>query len=156
MVALVILIIILISLLLFTIRFFDNSDDSFTLQDIQDFKVSIQRFNIENVKEYVVETVRKADLEKIVQGAKYLIMKPKQKINEKIPWKDMVTSTKKEFGIIWNIISHKPLYMNLVWTVSLVLIFGFWDTFASSFLLGFLDDIKHGWSYILLAIIGVP
>jgi hypothetical protein len=37
-----------------------------------------------------------------------------------------------------------------------VLTFGFWDTFASSFLLDFLDQIKPGWSYILLAMIGVP
>ena len=68
----------------------------------------------------------------------------------------MRTSSKKEFRIIWDIFSHKPSYISLTWTISLVLIFGFWDTFASSFLLNFLDNIKNGWSYVLLAIIGVP
>ena len=46
--------------------------------------------------------------------------------------------------------------MILYWTMSLVLIFGFWDTFASTFLISFLDDVKHGWSYILLACIAIP
>ena len=64
--------------------------------------------------------------------------------------------SKKEFRIIWDIFSHKPSYISLTWTISLVLIFGFWDTFASSFLLTFLDGIKNGWSYVLLAIIGIP
>lgn len=40
--------------------------------------------------------------------------------------------------------------------MALVLIFGFWDTFASTFLIEFLDKLKHGWSYILLAIIAIP
>jgi hypothetical protein len=51
---------------------------------------------------------------------------------------------------------HKPMHMSLFWTITLVLTFGFWDTFASSFLLDFLDQIKPGWSYILLAMIGIP
>jgi hypothetical protein len=65
-------------------------------------------------------------------------------------------SSKREFRIIWDIFSYSPTHMNLIWTISLVLIFGFWDTFASSFLLDFLDQVKPGWSYVLLAIIGVP
>ncbi len=36
------------------------------------------------------------------------------------------------------------------------MIFGFWDTFASSFLIDYLDQIKSGWGYILLAVIGIP
>ena len=60
------------------------------------------------------------------------------------------------FSIIWEICMHKPMHMSLFWTITLVLTFGFWDTFASSFLLDFLDQIKPGWSYILLAMIGVP
>lgn len=67
-----------------------------------------------------------------------------------------MTSTKREFGIIWGIISHTPTYYTLVWGLILVLIFGFWDTFASSFLIDYLDKIKNGWGYILLAVIGVP
>lgn len=67
-----------------------------------------------------------------------------------------MTSTKKEFGIIWEIISHSPLHYALIWGLTLVLIFGFWDTFASSFLIEFLDRLAPGWGYILLAVVGIP
>ena len=155
--AVVILGVVIIGFLIFTIRFFDNSQDSVSIQDINTFRISIQRWNKEHVKEYLVETIQKADLHKVIAGAKYLMIKPKQKSEtEKIPWQEVSVSTRKEFKIIWEIFSHKPTYINILWTISLVLIFGFWDTFASSFLLNFLDQIKEWWSYVLLAIIGVP
>lgn len=156
--AAIVLGLIIVGFLFFTLRFFDNALDSVTVQDIENFKVSVQRFNTENVKEYLVETVKKADIGTVIQHAKYLMLKPKQKIEEKqkVPWKEVYASSIKEFKIIWRIVAHKPIHLNLFWTISLVLIFGFWDTFASSFLLDFLDDIKPGWSYVLLALIGIP
>lgn len=63
---------------MFTIRFFDNSMDSVNISDISQFRVSIQKWNSENVREYITETVQKVDIEKIVNGAKYLMLKPKQ------------------------------------------------------------------------------
>ena len=140
----VILGVVITGFLIFTIRFFDNSQDSVSIQDINTFRISIQRWNKEHVKEYLVETIQKADLHKVIAGAKYLMIKPKQKSEtEKIPWQEVSVSTRKEFKIIWEIFSHKPTYINILWTISLVLIFGFWDTFASSFLLNFLDQIKE-------------
>lgn len=63
---------------MFTIRFFDNAMDSVNISDITQFRVSVQKWNSENVREYITETVKKVDIEKIVNGAKYLILKPKQ------------------------------------------------------------------------------
>lgn len=154
--AVIILWLIIISFLVFTVRYFDNSMDSISIKDIDTFRVSVQRWNAENVKEFLVETVKKADIEKVINGAKYLMIKPKQKIEWKVPWKDIYWESKKEFRIIKNIITHKPVYKNLVWTITLVLTFWFWDTFASSFLLNFLNEVKAGWSFVLLAIIWVP
>ena len=131
--------------------------DSIDIGDIASFRISVQRWNTENVKEYMTETIAKVDLEKIVNGAKYLILMPKQIQTEKnLPWKEIFASSKREFSIIWEICMHKPMHISLFWTITLVLTFGFWDTFASSFLLQFLDQMKPGWSYILLAMIGVP
>jgi MFS family permease len=156
-VAVIFLAIIITGFLAFTIRFFDNSMDSVDISDIASFRVSIQRWNKENVREYITETVQKVDLERIITGARYLMLKPKQTSTEvKIPWKDIIVSSKREFSIIWEICMHRPMHISLFWTITLVLTFGFWDTFASSFLLQFLDQMKPGWSYILLAMIGVP
>ncbi len=155
--AVIILWIIIMGFLSFIIKFFDNSVDSVSFDDIQDFRVSVQKWNNENIREYVTETIKKTDIQSIISKTKYLMIKPKQKNeSEKISWKEVRDSGKKEFGTIWKIFSHNPLYVNLIWTITLILIFWFWDTFASSFLLSFLDDVKPGWSYVLLAIIGVP
>lgn len=155
--ALIILGAVIFGLLVFTIKFFDNSEESISMSDIKDFTVSVQKINADKVKETLSETIWPAGLQKIVQNTKYLFLKPKQiKKWEKIPWKNIMGDTKKEFKIIWEIISHTPMHYGLIWGLILVLIFGFWDTFASSFLIDYLDDIKKGWGYILLAIIGVP
>ncbi|MBC7503544.1 MFS transporter [Candidatus Gracilibacteria bacterium] len=155
--AVVILGCIIAGFLLFTIKFFDNSLDSIEISDISEFRISVQKWNKENVREYIVETVQKVDLEKIVNRAKYLMLKPKQKTEgTKIPWANILVSSKREFSIIWEICMHHPMHISLFWTITLVLTFGFWDTFASSFLLNFLDQMKPGWSYILLAMIGIP
>lgn len=155
-ISIILLALLIVGFLFFMIRYFDNDMDSLSIKDIDNFRVSIQKWSPENVKEYVVQTIKKTDIKDILKGVNYLMIKPKQKMDEKIPWKSVMQNTKTEFQIILGILTHKPLYKNLIWTVSLVLIFWFWDTFASSFLLDFLDQVKNGWSFILLAIIGVP
>ena len=79
--------IIIVAFLAFTIRYFDTSQDSVSISDITNFRVSVQRWNSENVKEYIVETVKKADIEKVIKNAKYIMLKPKQKSTDiKVPW----------------------------------------------------------------------
>jgi hypothetical protein len=52
---------------------------------------------------------------------------------------------------------HTPIYLVIYWTMSLVLIFWFWDTFASTFLIEFLAKIgSEKTAYILLAFIAIP
>ena len=156
--ALIFLGVIIFGLLMFTIRFFDNDRDSISMEDIKEFTISIKKLNAENIKEKLSQKINAAELQKVVTNTKYLFLKPKQKKakNEKIPWGDIMVATKKEFGIIWEIISATPMHYGLIWGLILVLIFGFWDTFASSFLIDYLDAIKPGFGYILLAAIGIP
>lgn len=52
--------------------------------------------------------------------------------------------------------NHIPRYMVIYWTMTLVLTFGFWDTFASTFLINYLNELRPGMSYILLACIAIP
>jgi MFS family permease len=142
--------------LAFTIRFFDNSSESLTLSDVTSFTVWVRKMNTENVKEYLTEKISAVDLEKVIATAKYVFLKPKQKQENKINWKEFGGETIKTAKIIWKIMSHVPIYIIIYWTMTLVLIFWFWDTFASTFLVSFLDNIKPGWSYILLACIAIP
>ncbi len=112
--------------------------------------------NTENVKEYITQKISAVDLEAVVSTAKYIFLKPKQKETSKIDWKEFASETVRTAKTIWLIMSHIPIYIIIYWTMTLVLIFGFWDTFASTFLVSYLDNIKHGWSYLLLACIAIP
>lgn len=156
-IALIVLGVIIIGLLLFTVRFFDNSVESLSMNDIKEFTISVKKMGEGNVKERLSQTISSIDLQKVVANTKYIFLKPKQQnTGKKIPWGEVMKSTKKEFGVIWQIIAHSPIHYALIWGLTLVLIFGFWDTFASSFLIDFLDNIAPGWGYILLAAVGIP
>lgn len=156
-VALIFLGIIIAGLLFFMIAYFDNTAETITMDNVKEFVISVKKFNAENIKENISQTIKNTDLQKVVTNAKYIFYKPQQKSTKtKIPWRQVFGQTKKEFGIIWDIISHTPLHYGLIWGLILVLIFGFWDTFASSFLIDYLDEIKKWWGYILLAVIWVP
>ena len=92
------------SFLIFTIKYFDTSLDAVNIADITHFKVSVQRWNTENVKEYIVDTIKKTDIEKVIKNAKYLMLKPKQNlVGQKITWFEVIENSKKEFKIIWEI-----------------------------------------------------
>lgn len=140
----------------FTLRFFDNASESIDIEDIKNFTISMRKINAENIREYVVDTISTSELEKVVGKIKnYIFIKPALK-EKWIPWREILVKTKTEFGIIVHILMKKPLYLSIYWTLSMILIFGFWDTFAASFLVSFLDDLRPGWSYALLGIIAIP
>lgn len=99
--------------------------------------------NKENIKEYITEKIEAVDLQKVIATAKYVFLKPKNTSENKINWKDFSKETAETAKIIYKIMSHTPIYLIIYWTMTLVLIFGFWDTFASTFLISFLDTLKE-------------
>jgi len=78
-------------------------------------------------------------------------MKPINIRSEKITKKELIYRTKKELINIYETLKFaKNSRLIVYWSFYMLLIFGFWDTFASTFLLDFLDQLKKGWSYLLL------
>jgi hypothetical protein len=47
-------------------------------------------------------------------------------------------------------------HLIVYWSFIMLLTFGFWDTFASTFLIDFLNQVKPGWSFALLGLIAIP
>jgi MFS family permease len=154
--AVVTLAIIIVLFLTFTSRFFDNSEDTIETSDIVSFTVAVKRLSKENIQEYLSEKININDLPKVIENAKYIFFKPRAKETSKLDIKVFIEECKKNFATIWKIMSHMPIYILIYWTMTLVLIFWFWDTFATTFLIDFLDGIAPGWSYILLAVIAIP
>jgi MFS family permease len=148
---------IIISIFLyFTSRFFDNANETIKTSDIVSFTIAVKKLNKENVHEYITEKISTMDLAKVVENWKYIFLKPREKSESKIQMKEFIQEIRKNALIIWKIMSHMPIYIVIYWTMTLVLIFGFWDTFASTFLINYLDSILPWMSYILLACIAIP
>lgn len=141
--------------LFFTSKFFDNGDDTITIQDIKELKISFKKPTLDNVKQYVVETIKKEDLVKIVDKTKYIFLKPKN-VKPKINFSEIAEETKTTFTVIYEIFKKRPMKVTIYWATITVLTLWFWDTFASTFLIWFLDTILEGWSYVLLWIIALP
>ena len=142
--------------LLFTSRFFDNSEESINVSDIVSFTIAVKSLNKENIREYLSEKINVHELPKIIENAKYIFLKPHSKEKSKFDKWVFIAECKKNFLSISKILGHMPIYTLIYWTMSLVLIFWFWDTFATTFLIDFLNGIKPGWSYIMLAFIALP
>ena len=69
----------------------------------------------------------------------------------------MVEKTKLSFIEIYQTLKFAGnKYLIVYWSFIMLLTFGFWDTFASTFLIDFLNQVKPGWSFILLGIIAIP
>lgn len=147
---------IIVWLLYFTVRFFDNADESIEAKDIVSFTVAVKHLNKENVTEYLTQKIQAVDLPKIMESTKYIFLKPKKIIHEKINWHELYHETKIWGKLILSILISWPGHLLLYWTISLVLIFWFWDTFATTFLIDFLDSAMHHWGYIILALIAIP
>ena len=149
------LILIIIMVIYFTGKFFDNPDESLQISDIKNLKVSFKKLSLWNAWEYISENIKKEDLKKIISQSKYIFLKPKE-IWGKIDFKKVLEETKSTFKVVVAILKKKPLNITIYWTIITVLTFGFWDTFSTTFLINFLDKVQPGWSYFLLGLIAIP
>lgn len=62
----------------FMTRFFDNATESVFIDNVRNLKISFQKMSIENVTEYVTESISKEQLKDIVSKTGYIFLKPKE------------------------------------------------------------------------------
>ena len=104
----------------FTSRFFDNKDETVNISDITHLKVSLQKTSIQNIKEYVSETVSKQDLKGILEKTKYIFLKPKE-FKTNLNYKELVSETKETMLTTFKILTQRPINITIDWTVMIVL-----------------------------------
>lgn len=152
-------IIIIIWIIYFTINFFDSEDKTLTMQDIYKFKVLLDKNYIKNlhsnITNKVIKSVNKVELKSIISTWKYLFLKPIV-IQPKLDFKELAIATKKELIITYKIFTNTQNSLIIYWCFVMLITFWFWDTFASTFLIKFLDDLLPGWWYMLLWVVAVP
>ncbi len=151
--------IIFIGLLIFFIfSYFDSSEKTISISDISKFKVIAQRPNLNSLKEYAIGYVKKADFAKLAAETKLIFLKPQSVSTKKFDPKIIIPETLKEIENIKKVLMELPRNMSLYWFVLVVLSFGFWDTFAASFLIDYLSKLPgaSGFGYALLGILAIP
>lgn len=153
----VVLIIFLI--IFFTKKFFDNWEKTFNLKDIYKFKVLFEKDKLEWIKneltEKIVKTVNTVELKNIINSTKYIFLKPTT-LKSWLTLTMLIVETKKTFINTYNVLKSNKSDLIVYWSIIMVLTFWFRDTFASTFLISFLNWLWPWWSYILLWIIALP
>ncbi|MFA5917910.1 MAG: MFS transporter [Candidatus Gracilibacteria bacterium] len=150
---------IIILIIYFTLNFFDNSEKTITLQDIYKFRVLFDKNNLKNmslnIKDSAVRSVTKIELKNIINNSKYIFLKPLT-IKSGLNFKMLLELTKKEFIITYKVLTNINNPIIIYWTIVIFITFSFWDTFASTFLIKYLDSLWQGKGYFLLGIIAIP
>ncbi|MDA9129362.1 MFS transporter [Candidatus Gracilibacteria bacterium] len=151
-------IVFIILLVFFIMRyFFDNSETTLNMHEVKKFQLYFQKDNLEKMQTQVTQVVSNLDIKKALHGTRYVFLNPIKVSNDMITMSEMVQKTKESFKEIWaTLLYAKGRYTIVFWSFTMLLTFGFWDTFASTFLIDFLEQLKPGWSFVLLGIIAIP
>ncbi len=155
--AIVTLNILIITLIVFIFTFFDSSERTLSLKDITNLKVIAKRPNIESLKEYAVGYIAKTDFARLAKETKLIFLRPNV-VESTFDPRTIFPETLAEFARIRLVIAQIPRNMSLLWFIVLILAFGFWDTFAASFLIDYLANLPgaKAFGYALLGLIAIP
>ncbi len=146
---------VIILVIYFTLSFFDNNTKTLTLQDIYKFKVLLDKNNIKNIWNNLIKSVNKIELKSIINTSKYLFLKPLT-IQTWLTLNLLINETKVHFISTYNVLKYAKKSVIMYQSILLLIIFWFWDTFAITFLIKFLDSFSEWSWYILLAIVAIP
>lgn len=140
--------------------FFDNSNKVINTENITNFHLDFRKLNLKSAGKNVSQVVNRIDIKKALENTKYVVFKPvrvEKENKQKLPLGEMITKTKASFKDIYETLGFSmESHMVVYWSFIMLLTFGFWDTFASTFLIDFLNQVKPGWSFVLLGVIAIP
>ncbi len=141
----------------FIFFYFDNSVRTITLAEVTKLKVIASRLSVDSVKSYATGYLEKADFGKLANEARLIFLRP-TRLESNFKPREIVPATLEEFKRIRQVIMGIPMSMSLLWYIGLILAFGFWDTFAASFLIDYLAKLPGagGFAYALLGAIAIP
>jgi hypothetical protein len=126
--------------LLFIHLYFDNSEKTLDLspEHLRKFKFVAPVFTIEQVKNFVVDSVSKIELLDIVKKGRTLFLKPLT-FRSDFRIGEVWSQSKHDFFSLCFVLFRHPFAYRMLLYASVFMAFGFWDTFATSFLLDFLN-----------------
>ncbi|MDD2907665.1 MAG: hypothetical protein PHH98_03410 [Candidatus Gracilibacteria bacterium] len=170
LVAVIILVILIIVFIIFTIKYFDNSENELKFEDLKKLKL-ISKDNIVNsLNDYKTSILsNKNELIEKTKNIKVLFLKPTE-IKQSINFKEVYDTTKEDMKSFFEILMQPPYNYRLLIIGGIFTLFGFWDTFVTSFLIDFIDGVLRNNSselakfnlqsiftaYVFIALLAIP
>ena len=151
--------IILVIIAYIMLYYFDNSQSTINLKEIEKFKVVLSKDKILSAWKDLKYSMTLPEIKKYLKNSSYIFLRP---MRRKTSWstvdiKEIYSETKESFFSMFQTLKYsKKLHLIVIWSLGVVLTFGFWDIFVATFLIEFLDQLKPWWSFILLGIIAIP
>lgn len=127
----------------FIATYFDNNSKTIEIDDFKKIR-SIKFDQITNdltkKANWFVSKVNIKNLLELSRDSKIILLKPTE-IKKKFNFEEIINTTIENFVRFKNTIAKKPLNLVIFWLLLMIIQFGFWDTFVSTFQVEFLDKI---------------
>ena len=139
-IAIAVVLVVVLTLLYVIIKIFDKTRDTIDFSKINDVNITSIKWWINESKEYVIWNIKKTDIKTIIKNTKYIFLIPME-IKNKVGSDEIIKNTYKTFINVYKIIVERPKNLIILWSLSVIMFFGFWDTFVSTFQIEFLNKI---------------
>lgn len=141
LVAVIILVIIIILFIWFTYKYLDSSENEIKFDDLKNIKLITKDDLINSIDKYKTTFLSsKNEIIEKTKNLKVLFIKPIQ-IKHKFTLKELYITSIKDLKIFYYILFKPPYNNRLLFMWLIFTIFWFWDTFVTSFLIDYIDQI---------------
>ncbi|MDD5770314.1 MAG: MFS transporter [Candidatus Gracilibacteria bacterium] len=168
-IAILIFVFIIFIFFLFLNKYFDNDSDYIELSKVKTLKLDIMKDDLIKKKDEIISHISPKSIMELSKKSKVILLKPIE-IKKSIDFEDVFETTKKGFISFYEILFGLPRNVIILWFIMVILQFGFWDTFVSTFQVDFLNKIilinsktalikETSWfltGYVLLGFMALP
>lgn len=168
-IAIIIITIIIIWFLFFIFKYFDNTVETIEFDKIKKLKLDIIKANLLKKKDQLISNITPKAIIDLSKQTKIILLKPIE-IKKSINFKDVYDISISWFQTFIKIIFWVPRNLLVLWFLAIIIQYGFWDTFVSTFQVEFLNKIislnkeeflikQSRWlitGYLLLGMIVIP
>lgn len=119
---------------------FDNDHLHFEISDIQNLNFNSIKNKASEKRDVILEKFNKSQFRNIGNNTKYIFLKPLKTISA-INTDDIINATHDGFKSFYSVMISTPRDYIIMISSMTILLFGFWDTFISTFQVDFLEKI---------------
>lgn len=139
-IAIVIFTWVIVIFLIFISKYFDNKDITIDFSWLKSLKLDVLKTDILRKKDEVISKISTRSVIEISKQAKVILLKPIE-VKRSINFQEVYETSVSWFQAFWRIIFSLPRNFLLLWFLVIILQYGFWDTFVSTFQVEFLEKL---------------